>query len=313
MPEHGGAGDDDEDHAGDPRGLVQRAHEPAPGEVAPDQRDQERPEGADGRRFRGREKAHEQSPHDHEEEDEGFDDARKGGCPFFPGRFRRLFTDLRLEFCPDQDRHDKEHGQEDTGQDARHEELSDRLLGHDAVDDENGAGRDKDAQTSPRGDDACGQCRVVVVFLHFRQGHGGHRRCCGAGGAADGGEPGAGPDGGDGQAAGKMPQKLVGRVEKTAAHAGMVGHLTHEDEQRNDGQVVGAEHREKIAGNQVQGSIPGNEQAEAGKTHKGHDEAHRDLEEHESHEDDEAQEAHRGRRHHSFPRSFRFFTTFRIP
>ena len=59
MPEHGGAGDDDEDHAGDPRGLVQRAHEPAPGEVAPDQRDQERPEGADGRRFRGREKAHE--------------------------------------------------------------------------------------------------------------------------------------------------------------------------------------------------------------------------------------------------------------
>ena len=90
-------------------------------------------------------------------------------------------------------------------------------------------------------------------------------------------KPGAGADGGHGKPPAQMPQKLVGRVEEPAADPRVVGDLSHEDEQRDDRQVVGPEDGEEILGHELQRRVPGDEEGKARKAHEGHDEAHGDL------------------------------------
>ena len=84
----------------------------------------------------------------------------------------------------------------------------------------------------------------------------------------------------------QVPQKLVGRVEESPADPRVVGNLTHEDKQGDDGQVVGAEHGETVLGHELQRRVPGDEEGKAEKAHEGHDEAHGDLQEHEGDQDD---------------------------
>jgi hypothetical protein len=178
-----------------------------------------------------------------------------------------------------------------------HEELSHGLFRHDPVDDEDRARRDQDAEAATGGDDARRQGGIVVVLLHLRQGDRRHRGRRRAGRAADGGEAGAGPDGGDGHAARQVPEELVGGVEEPAADPRMVGDLSHQDEQGDHRQVVGAEGGEEIAREKAQGGIPGGEQGEADEADDRHDEPHGDPDEHQQDQEGEADQAGGDGRH----------------
>ncbi len=138
---------------------------------------------------------------------------------------------------------------------------------------------------------------VVVVFLHFRQGDGGHRGGRRARGAADGREPRAGPDGGHGQTARQASEKAVRGVEEPSAHPRVVRQLTHEDEQGDHGEIVGPEDGGEILRHQVQRRIPGHQERKPQQSHEGHDEAHGDLQEHERNQGDEPADAGFGGRH----------------
>ena len=88
-----------------------------------------------------------------------------------------------------------------------------------------------------------------------------------------------------------MSQELVGRVEETAADSRIVGDLPHENKEGDDRQVVGTEDGKEIPCKQVQGGVPGGQEAETHEADDGHDESDRDSGEHQNDEDDEAQEA----------------------
>jgi len=88
-----------------------------------------------------------------------------------------------------------------------------------------------------------------------------------------------------------MPEKLVSRMEETAADPRMEGNLSHQNEQRDDRQVVRAEHRKEIPCDQVQGGAPGSQKAESEETDEGHDESHGNPGKHQNDEKDEADQA----------------------
>ena len=85
-------------------------------------------------------------------------------------------------------------GQQDAGKDAGQEQLADRLLGEEAVDQEDHARGNEDAERAAGGDRARRKLRVVAELAHLRQRHCRHRCCRRHAGAADGGEARAGGD-----------------------------------------------------------------------------------------------------------------------
>lgn len=236
-------------------------------------------------------------PHDDDKQEKGFDHAGKRGDPLPERRLRRGDAEPGLQAGPGHDGEDEKNGEEDAGQDAGHEELAYGLFRHDPVDDEDRARRDEDPETAAGGHDPRRQGGIIPVFFHFGQGDGGHRGRCGGGRTADRGKSRAGPDRGDGESPRKVPQKLVGRVEKPTAEPRVVGYLPHKNEQGDDRQVIGTKDGEEVPCEQVQGSVPGDQEAEAEEADDGHDESHRDPDEHQDDENHEPQQAGRDGRH----------------
>ena len=114
---------------------------------------------------------------------------------------------------------DEQGGQQDPGQNAGHKELADGLLGLDAVDDQDHAGRDEDTQRAPGSHGAIRQGWRIVVFFHFRQRHRSHG--CGGSHAvpANGCETTAADDRPYGKAPGQTPEPFVTHIVQLGAYA----------------------------------------------------------------------------------------------
>ena len=143
----------------------------------------------------------------------------------------------------DEDRRRDEHGRDGAGDDVSEEELPDRLPRVDPVDDQDDAGRDQDAERRPGGDGTGVQDRVVMVFLHRRDGDGAHRRRGRRVRAADRGKGRTGHDRRDRQSPPVMAEPPVRRVVEAVVVARVVDELPDEDEHRD--------HREAVAGEDV--------------------------------------------------------------
>ena len=124
-----------------------------------------------------------------------------------------------------------------------HEQFADRLLGEDGVDDQRDRGRDHDAQRAARCKSSGGQAPGIAVTAQLGQRDLSHGRGRGERRAADRAEAGAGADCGHRHAAAAMTEKRADEAEQAAAQAAMRGELTHQQEQRDDYQVVVREPR----------------------------------------------------------------------
>ena len=128
----------------------------------------------------------------------------------------------------EQDRH------HDARQDAGDEQVADRCLGEDAIDDHRHARRDEDAERAARGGRPERERLVVAALDHFRHRHrtdgrGGHRA-----GAADRGKNRASEYGRDGQRTGKPAQPHMRGAKEIVPDPGRRQCLAHQHEQRND-------------------------------------------------------------------------------
>ena len=189
-----GTEEDQEDHCRQLGRLQQAFAELGPAEPALRQTHDGGRDGADGRTLGGREHAA-IDPADNDDGDQqggpdleqaaaplGADDARSGG----PGG--GIAAD-----APGNGQHVEEGGQQ-AGDEGRHEQLGDVLLGRDRIDDQDHRGRDQDAEGPTDGERAGRQGRRVAVTAQLGIGGTAHRGGGGDRGAADGAEGGAGAD-----------------------------------------------------------------------------------------------------------------------
>jgi len=158
---------------------------------------------------------------------------------------------------PAEDNHDghEEHRQNYPREDTRHEEPADGLLGQYPVHDKDGAGRNQYAQAAGGGDAAGGQGIIVAVPLHLRQRHLAHGGGGGVGRAADSGKAGAPDDGGHSQAATHPAEDIIAGIVEAAAHPGGKSNGAHEDKHRDNGQGIGRQVGEYIAGQDAEPGI----------------------------------------------------------
>ncbi len=156
-----------------------------------------------------------------------------------------------------QARNDGDHDRvEDHRQQARHhpgrEELGDVDLGHDPVEHQDHRGRDHDAQRAPRRDEAGGDPGLVAGAAHLGQCHLRHRGGRGHRRTVDGREAAASRHRGQRQAAAAVVQPGAAGREQLGTHARMGREGAHQDEHRDDDEVVVRQHRQRHVGQQVQ-------------------------------------------------------------
>ena len=118
---------------------------------------------------------------------------------------------------------------EDTGDNAAHQQLCDRLACGDAVEDHHQAGRDHGSQRTADGLYRSGEILGIAAALHLRIHQAADSRRCSGSGAGKGGEDGGRHDGDNAQTAADTPQQHRGHIHKTLGDAALAHHLTGDD------------------------------------------------------------------------------------
>ncbi len=155
-------------------GLDQRAADQAPVQLAPPGGRGERAAGADARRLGDRGDAaidRAQHPdHDHDRQDQALEQREllRPGHRQVLGRRGR--PELRVEPAADQDVADVDRAQQQARREAREEQIADRDVGGQAVEDQHHRGRDHGAERAAGADRADRELAVVAQAQHLRQG-----------------------------------------------------------------------------------------------------------------------------------------------
>jgi hypothetical protein len=250
VGEQEGHGDDHHDHAGLARRAEQDLLHVAPAPDAVDAHHQgQGAGGAHPRHFRGRAPAVVEGDHHHGDQHDEGQQARQRLEPLAPGEklgleqfARRAALARRLLLARGGEHHPQgeDRGEQDAGDDAGDEQLADRLLGDDAVDDQRQRGRDEDAQRAAGGDEAGGQFLRVAALPHLRDAHAAHGGAGGRAGAAHGGEHRAAEDVGHAEAAGQLVEPAMRRLVEVRRRPRLADRRAHQDEQRDgeQGEVV---------------------------------------------------------------------------
>ncbi len=258
-------------------------------------------EGADTGGFGGREDAAvDAAEHQHEQPEHR------------PHHAQRAALDLRVEriagravfgIAPNGHFHraEEQPDQQQAGQHAGDEQLADILLRDDGVDDQRHRGRDHDAERAAGGDRAGGETVAVAVMPHRRDGDLGHGRGGRQRRTADGGKAGAGDHRRERKPAAEAAEAGIGGVVKVAREIGAVDERAHQDEQRDDAQIVvhGVVH--DLLPDQRERRAPAAQVSEADQADEHGGEADAQAEEAQQDEDGEAGE---GRDHTPLPKSF---------
>ena len=154
-----------------------------------------------------------------------------------------------LDHHPD----DEQRGEQQAGTDTGDEQLADRLLGDDAIEDQGQRGRDQDAQRAAGRDDAGRQSGRIAALAHLGNARGTDRRTGGGTRSAHRGEHRAGHHVGGAEAAGDASHPAVERGIQVAAGARLADCRAHQDEQRNGQQDEIVELRIQGFGDQPHG------------------------------------------------------------
>ncbi len=189
---------------------------------------------------------------------------------------------------------DHVHGDgEDAGQDAGDEQLADVLLGDQPVDREHRRGRDHDAERAAGGDHAGGEGLRIAVAPHLRIGDLRERRRGRDRRAADRRKAAAGRDGGDAEPAPEMAEEGVRGAEQLAAHAGGGGERAHQQEHRDDGEIVVGHRAHGGVADDLEGGRAADDVGEAADAHQSHRHADRHAQQHQHEQDDETEDGNR--------------------
>jgi hypothetical protein len=145
-------------------------------------------EGADSPCFRGGKDADNETANGCDDEEEQFPYLPKGfdlidHCYLFPRR-----SQLRFDPTADADHKDIRKPHDNTGNDAAYKELGDGVLCNNTIDDKDAAWGDKASNGATSSETPVRQGRIVLAFLHLRQGDKGHRHCRGISRGTDGPE-----------------------------------------------------------------------------------------------------------------------------
>ena len=167
----------------------------------------------------------------------------------------------------------KEAGDHQPGDEPGQEQLADRLSGDDPEDDQGDARGHENAQRPDGGHDPRGEPLVVVVPVHLGDGDAGEGGGRGGGRSADGLECRGPRHRGHRHPPGDVTDKFVGGVVQPFGDARIEGDLPHEDEERDHGESVGGEDVEDVLGQQIQGGLRGDDDAESDETDQRHGKA----------------------------------------
>ena len=212
-----GADQDNKNHRRRADGLHQRVLDRPPAQPPPQGRDNESADGADAGGLGRREDAEVNAADDQQEQQQYTPSASQGlkldgRCGLLAG-----LADVRPDPGDDGNGDHKADNGQDAGQETGDKEITDAGFGQNAVEHQDDAGRDQDADNAAGGDRAGGQAFGVVVTLHLGQGDFGHgRRGC-QGGAADRSKSPAGADGGQRQTTPEGADPGVKRLVKFLA------------------------------------------------------------------------------------------------
>src|SRR5262249_53764094 len=111
------------------------------------------------------------------------------------------------------------------------------------------------------------------------------------GGAADGAEQRAGADGGVGERAAHAGEERVGGLEQLLRHVAARGDRAHQDEERDDGERIGARQGEWHGAEHLQRPAPAVDGGVAEEPARGEREADRHAEEDQQQQADDAEDA----------------------
>ena len=187
----------------------------------------------------------------------------------------------------------------DTGDNAAHQQLCDRLACGDAVEDHHQAGRDHGSQRTADGLYRSGEILGIAAALHLRIHQAADSRRCSGSGAGKGGKDGGRHDGDNAQTAADTPQQHRGHIHKTLGDAALAHHLTGDDKggdcQKTE--VVGAG-KNALCQQHQRHSVHRQQSGNAGQRQRPR---HRNADDHEQQQADKQYD----RRTHAFS-SFRF-------
>ena len=124
------------------------------------------------------------------------------------------------------------------GDQRRHEQLGDVLLGRDRIDDQDDGRRNEDAESAADRDGAGGEARLVSDATKLRQRGAGEGRRGGDRRAADCAERRARADERHGQPTAKSAECDTGSTKQVGRETRALGHRAHQNEKRDDGERV---------------------------------------------------------------------------
>jgi hypothetical protein len=277
--------------------LQQRVGEQRPGELAAPERVSEREARAHRGRLGDGEDARVHTTDRHDEDDEERRRAAERRPPLGQRRPRAGRPEIGAHAAHDDDGDDEQRREQQAGQEPGEEQLADRLLRQDAVDDEHGGRRDQDAQRAAGRHHAGREARIVVVAAHLRQRDAAHRDRRRHRGAGEGGKAGAGEDRCRGEPAAPVPEPRVRRGEEVLAHPRHRREVAHQHEQRYDAQRLDGGIRERVGAEDVQRGVGSVEHRDADGAHERHGDADRHPQEKQREQRRHAGDAGRGRAH----------------
>jgi hypothetical protein len=186
------------------------------------------------------------TPIEHEQNQrDQIDDLGQGTDSLAPRGAGGSRTKRRVEGAEDHDRDQVEGGLAQPRQDRGGEQLADRLLGDDPEYDQRTRRWNQRSERAARGEGPCGEAGSVAGLAHLGQRHRSDRRRGRQARAADRAESGAAGDRGQGQAAAAVADELRGNVEEVAARTRGKAQVGHQQEQRQDAELVFRDHLER--------------------------------------------------------------------
>jgi hypothetical protein len=226
------------------------------------------------------------SPEDDKEDGDHGPDLFRARQHFAGRGLLRLGRIFRLHADVDRDRDDVADRSDDPRNERGGEQLGDVLLREDRIDDERDRRRDEDAKRAAGGERSRGEPTRIVIAPHLRQRNLRDRRGRSDRRSRHRAERRAREHGGHRHAAPEVTDQCVREAEECPGEATLGRELPHEQEQRDDGQVVNRKPRPRRSLQVIQergvvreGDIPdrpGDEHGDRDRHAQGHQREHRD-------------------------------------
>src|SRR5690606_34722732 len=263
-------------------------HQALPGELATPDHDEQGTDRTNTGRFSRREQVAINPANHQQEQQQDRTHTLQAADTFHPGAALARASQAGCHASGHHNRAYVQHHAQDARQYSRNEQLADVIAGQHAIDNQGHAGRDHGTQGAGRGNSAACQGIGIAVALHGGvrdPGHGGRRRKAGT---AYGREHAARQHCGNGQTATTMTDKAISEIEQVFGDIRPCHQIAHQDEQRDDGQVVVMNQAIRGFRSHIGGRTPINYVSKATNTNQSHRYSDGYFQNHEHDQDDHA-------------------------